>query len=76
MQHLTGDTWHVVGWGVNILSKCQLSSSYGLGVMMFWKFGGKGSLTDWLNELINISNEGDSRTAPGTPDNKQYNCAP
>ena len=37
---MTHDTW----WGVNILSKCQLPNSYGLGVMMFWRFGGKGSL--------------------------------
>ena len=38
--HMTCDTW----WGVIMLSKFQLPSSYGLGVMMFWRFGGKGLL--------------------------------
>ena len=45
--HLTPDTWH--GWGVNILSKSQLFSSYGWGVMMFYKFGGKGLLSYFMN---------------------------
>ena len=43
-SNFTRDTWHLtheIWWEVNILSKCQLSSSYGLGVMMFWRFGGK-----------------------------------
>ena len=31
-RHLTPDTWYVVG--VNILSEFQLSSFYGLGVMI------------------------------------------
>ena len=35
--------------GVNILSKFQLSSSYGLEVMMFWISGGKGWLAHWIN---------------------------
>ena len=38
--HLTSDMW----WGVNILSKFQLSSSYNLGVIMFWRHGKKGHL--------------------------------
>ena len=48
MWHLTYDTW----WGVNILSKFQLPSSYGLGVMMIRRFVGKGSLTESMNEWI------------------------
>ena len=64
--HLTHDTWHVTnGWGSSILSKLQLPSSYGLGVMMFWRLGGKGSLTDWLTQ--SMSDEGDCRRAPATP---------
>ena len=50
--HLTPDTWHLtpdMWWGVNILSKSQLFSSYGWGVMMFWKFGGKGLLSYFMN---------------------------
>ena len=59
MWHLTPDVGHLVG--VNILSKFQLPSSYGLGVMMFWRFGGKGSLTELM------CNKSDCRTAPATP---------
>ena len=50
---VTHDIWHLVG--VNILSKCQLPSSYGLGVMMFQRFGGKGSLThlmQWITKVF------------------------
>ena len=55
--HLTCDTWHMIPdtshdiWhvtrcgGVNILSKLQVPSSCGLGVMMFCRFGGKGSVS-------------------------------
>ena len=60
--HLTLETWHVtpeltpemwnmtcdIWWAVNILSTFQLPSSYGLGEMMFSRFGGK----EWLNELM------------------------
>ena len=70
MWHMTPDTWHVTPdtwhltcdtwWGVNILSKCQLSSSQGLGVMMLWRFGGK----CWLSNLI--GNRGVCKTAPAT----------
>ena len=51
MWHVTHDMWQVTRdtWQVthcaNILSKFQLFSSYGLGFMMFWRYGGKGSLT-------------------------------
>ena len=37
--HLTPNTWHMTcdtWWGVNILLKFQLPSSYGLGLIMFW----------------------------------------
>ena len=66
--HVTRDMWHVTydtWWGVNILSKFQLPSSYGLGVMIIRSFGGKGSLTESINEWIN--DKGDCRTAPATP---------
>ena len=43
--HVTCDTWHTEDGD-------QVLSSHGLGVMMFWRLGGKGSLTDWMNELI------------------------
>ena len=49
--HVTCDTWHLtcdMFWGVNILSKFQLSSSYSLWFMLLWRSGGKG----WL-ELMN-----------------------
>ena len=42
----------------------QLPSSYGLGVMMFWRFGGKGSIRDWIYEWM--SDKGVCRTAPAT----------
>ena len=58
---MTRDMRHVTWWEVNILSKFQLCSSYGLGVMMFCRFGGKGQVT----ELINY--EGVCGTAPATP---------
>ena len=64
MWHMTRDMWHGACdmlWWVNILSKFQLPSSYGLWYMIFWRSVGKGSLTDWLNH------GGDCRTAPYTP---------
>ena len=45
MWHVTPDTW----CGVNILSKFHLSSSNGLGLMMFWRFWGKVSLNQQIN---------------------------
>ena len=75
MWHVTRDTWHMTHdmrhvtwdmlWGVNIFSKFQLPSSSGLWFMIFWRLGGKGSLTHSLNEWINYG--GDCRTAPATP---------
>ena len=44
MWHMTCNTWHVTCdmlWGVNILSKLQLPSSYGLGFMIFFLRGSK-----------------------------------
>ena len=62
--HVTSDMWHVThdNWCiVNILSKFQLSSSNGLGFLMLWISGGKGSLNQ------SVSNGGDCRTAPAAP---------
>ena len=53
--HLTRDTWHLTcdtWWGVNILSKFQLPSSFGLGGKGIWRSGGKGSLTWSISEWI------------------------
>ena len=50
-------------WGEHSLKK--LSSLNGLRVMMFWRFGGKGLLTESLNESSN--DEAVCRTAPATP---------
>ena len=47
--HMTCDTW----WRVNIFSILQLPSSSGLGVVIFWRFWGKASVNEWVNELIN-----------------------
>ena len=70
MWHLTCYTWHMTsdtwwGGGVNILSKCQLPSSYSLGTMMIWMFGEKGSLSELFNEWIN--DKGVCRTALAAP---------
>ena len=62
--HVTHDTWHMACdmlWRVNILSKFQLPSSYGLWFNISWRLGGKGWRTDWLNHV------GVCRTAPATP---------
>ena len=62
--HMTPVIWHMtfdIFWWVNILSKFPLPSFYGLGVMMFWRFWGKGPLTKWM------INKGVCRTAPAAP---------
>ena len=60
--HVTRDMWHVTRLGgVNILSKFQLFSSYRLWFMILWRSGGKGWLTDLMND------EAVYRTAPATP---------
>ena len=60
MWHVTFDKWHVTQdtkhvthymWHVglvNILSKVQLPSSYGLGVKISWRYFHRG----WITELI------------------------
>ena len=53
------DTWHVV-W-VNILSKFQLRSSYGLGETILWRYFHNGPASNLINE------EGVCRTAPAKP---------
>ena len=66
--HVTRDTWHVTCdmlWRVNIRSKFQLSNSYCLWFMILWRYGGKGSRTDWINEWI--IDEAVYRTAAATP---------
>ena len=53
---MTCDTWHVTQdmlGRVNMLSKFQPPSFYRLWFMILWRFGGKGSLTDWLTEIMN-----------------------
>ena len=62
MWHKTDDMWHLIGdtrqvtrdtwYGVNILSKFQLSSSSGLGVKMFWRFGGKALVNESVTEVF------------------------
>ena len=61
--HMTCDTWKV--GEVDLLSKFQLPSFYGLGVKVFWRYVHKGSLTDWLNSFI-MNDKGVCRTAPAT----------
>ena len=48
MWSMTHDMQQVV----NMVSIIQVPSFNGLGVILFWRFGGKGSVTDWMNELI------------------------
>ena len=63
MWPVTHDIWYVTCdtlWGVNILTKFQLPSSYGLKTV-FWKYFHKGS----VSLLINY--KGVCRSAPATP---------
>ena len=46
MWHVTHDTWEEG----NFLQNCQLSSSYGLGETVFWRYFHKGWLTVWKNQ--------------------------
>ena len=64
MWHVTHDMWHLTrdrNGEVNLLSKFQLPSSYGLGMKVCRRYFHKPS----LSELI--SDGGDCRTAPATP---------
>ena len=68
MWHLTCDTWHMtlnLFGGLNIFSKFQLPNSYRLWFMILWRSGGKGSLNEWMIELMN--HEAVYRTALATP---------
>ena len=56
-RHVTCDMW----WKVNILSKCQVPSSNGLGVKVFWSYFHK----LWVTQFM--SGEGVFRTAPASP---------
>ena len=49
MWHVTLDMWHMEGG--KILTKLQVSSSYGLGVKVSWRFGGGGNQTNYYNIL-------------------------
>ena len=63
----TCDTWHVTchtWWGMNIVPKVQLLSSYGLVLTVSWWLWTKW----WLNESNNYwIKKGVCRTAPATP---------
>ena len=48
MWQVIYDMWHMVGW--NILLKFELPSAYGMGVMVFSRFGVNDHL---MNESIN-----------------------
>ena len=63
MWHVTPDTWHLTrGGGVKIFKKFQVSSFYGLGVMIFEDLVEKAdSLTDLISDKVVC------RTAPATP---------
>ena len=57
MQHMTRDMWHVTPdmlWGVNILSKFQLSSPYGFWFILYFEDLEEKAdwLTDWINQLL------------------------
>ena len=56
--------WHVTRGSqkmMKFVSKFQPSFSNGFGVMIFWRFGGKASVTDLIND------GGVCRTTPATP---------
>ena len=65
MWYMTCDKWKEM----NNLWKFQVStSSYGLGVKVDWRFGGKRLVSYWMNELINKWNRSPVyRTAPAKP---------
>ena len=66
------DTWHITRdrWGdMNLLSKFQLSSSYGLGVKTFSQ-----RMTDSVTHLFNY--KGVCKTAPHRLSKSEFFCAP
>ena len=52
MLHVTLDTWPV--GEVNLLSKYELPSSYGLVLKVFWRNFHTGWLTHWITELMDV----------------------
>ena len=63
MWHMTRGMWHVTCFEAWTFSpNFYLPKSHCLWFMIFWRFGGKGSLTE------SISNRGDCKAAPATPD--------
>ena len=62
MWHMTHDTWHRTHdmWHVtcdelevvNLDRTFQVASSNSLGVMVFWRYLNKGSVTKWMNQLM------------------------
>ena len=66
MWQVICDMWHVTCLWVWTFSKNFSCSSYSLWFLIFGRFGGKGSLTESINEWI--SDKGFCRTAPATPD--------
>ena len=61
MRHVTLQLTHGTWLVVNIVSKCQVPSSNGLGFMLLWIFGRKGLVN------LSISYKGVCRTARATP---------
>ena len=58
MWHEKRDMWHGTHnrWGeVNLLLKFQLPSSFGLGMKVYRRFGGKGLLSLLMNESLSTS---------------------
>ena len=59
-NHFRCDTWRATcgmwGGGLNILWKCLLPSSFGLGLKASWRFGGKAYITSGLlNDLDGVA---------------------
>ena len=66
MWHVTSDTWHVTHrrrWTFSQNFWALADTVFG--VKVFWRFEGKGWLTDWINERMNY--EDVCRTALVTP---------
>ena len=61
-SYVTPEMWHMVG--VNILSKFQLPSSFGLGGKVIWRSGGKGLVTRLIDHVIN-QRRNCSQNSPG-----------
>ena len=67
LRHVTSDMWNMTCdmlWKVNILSKFQLPRFV---IYDIWRFGGKGSLTHWINQL-----QRSLRNSPGYTGSVKY----